>query len=75
MSLCWWGLTNDIAAVISNEGLAVNIDELCDERLGELGMSSQAAEGDVLRPQVLNWGGKPESHCSQDITQNTVEIY
>lgn len=57
-------LTNDIAAVISNEGLAVNIDELCDKRLGELGMCSQAAECDVLCPLVLNWeeGDKPESH-------------
>lgn len=64
-SLCW--LTNDIAAVISNEGFAVNIDELCDKRLRELGMGSQATECDVIRPLVLNWWGKPELCYSQEI--------
>ncbi len=54
-------LTNDIAAVISNEGLAVHIDELSDKRLGELRMCPQAAECDVLCPLVLHWeGGKPD---------------
>lgn len=48
-------LTNDIAAVICNEGLAVNIDELRDKRLGELGVCSQPAKCDVFGPLVLNW--------------------
>lgn len=51
---CQWGLTDDVTAVISNECLAVNIDELGDELLGELGMRSEAAEGDVLRPLILH---------------------
>lgn len=59
-------LTNDIAAVICNEGFAVNIDELCDKRLRELGMCSQATECDVLRPLVLNLGGMDSQHW-QDI--------
>lgn len=44
----------------------MNIDELCDKRLGELGMCSQAAECDVLRPLVLNLGGT-DSQYWQDI--------
>lgn len=47
-------LTNDIAAIISNEGFAVNINQLSDQRPGELGMSSQATQCDVLRPLVLH---------------------
>lgn len=47
-------LTNDIAAVISNEGLAVNIDEFCDRWLGELGMRPQSAQCDVLCPLILH---------------------
>lgn len=58
-----WQLTDDIATVVRDESLAVNIDELCDQRLGELGVCPQAAEGDVLRPLVLNWerGGNRDS--------------
>lgn len=63
-------LTNDVAAVISDHGLAVNIDELCDQRLGELGMCSQAAECDVLCPHVLNWGAKSESPRWLEVLHN-----
>lgn len=50
-------LTNDITTVISNKGLAVYIDELCDKGAGELGMCSQATNCDVLSPPVLHWQG------------------
>lgn len=52
--LTLWGLTDDVAAVVGDQGLAVNIDELCDQWLVELGMSPRAAERDVLAPLVLH---------------------
>lgn len=73
MSLHQWWRTDDIAAVISNEGLAVNVDELCDKRLGEQGMFPQAAECDVLRPQVLNWWGK-HNHINHKGGCKTIEM-
>lgn len=50
----------------------MNIDELCDERLGELGMCSQAAKCDVLRPLVLNCGAN-QNHKknSKDLLRNS----
>lgn len=47
-------LTNDVAAVVSDQGLAVDVDELRDLRLAELGMCPQAAKRDVLAPLVLH---------------------
>lgn len=54
-------LTDDVAAVVSDQGLAVNVDELCDQRLGEPGVRPQAAERDVLAPLVLHWGTSQKS--------------
>lgn len=51
-------LTNNITTIISNKGLAVYINELCDKRAGELAMCSQATNCDVLGPFVLNWQGR-----------------
>lgn len=63
-------LTYYVAAIISNEGLAVNIDKLSDKWLGELGMCPQATERDVLCPLVLNW----ETNQSDGIQERWYEI-
>lgn len=64
-------LTDDVAAVVSDQGLAVNVDEFSDERRRELRVSSQATEGDVLRPHVFNWGAQPQTDTSLSQTSQT----
>lgn len=48
-------LTNDDCVVVSDEHLAVDVDELCDEAPLQLSMSPQASEGDVVHPLVVHW--------------------
>lgn len=49
------------------------INELCDKRAGELGMFSQATNGDVLSPFVLNWQGRQwfKDKYIEDVLINT----
>lgn len=74
VSLSEW-LTNDVASIISNEGLAVNVDQLCDKWLGELRMCPQATECDVLCPLFLNWEIKPGGMIQERWYKNPVKMY
>lgn len=58
-------LTDDVAAVVSNQRLAVDIDELSDGCTAELSASAHATQRDVLRPFILHWGGRRNS-CHDD---------
>lgn len=48
-------LTNDDRVVVSDEHLAVDVDELRDEAPLQLGVSPQTGEGDVVHPLVVHW--------------------
>lgn len=51
-------LTDDDGVVVSDEHLAVDVNELCDEASLQLSVSPQASEGDVIHPMVVHWRGE-----------------
>lgn len=55
------GLTNDVAAVVGDQRLAVDVDELRDGCVAELGVRAHATQRDVLRPFVLHWSVRRNS--------------
>lgn len=48
-------LTDDDCVVVSNEHLAVHVDELRHQASLQLRVSAQAGEGDVVHPLVVHW--------------------
>lgn len=62
-------LTNDDCVVVSDEHLAVHVDELRHQASLQLRVSPQAGEGDVVHPLVVHWAGRTEQgqNMSQDV--------
>ena len=50
--------TDDDCVVVSDEHLAVDVDELRDQTALQLGVRPQTGEGDVVHPVVVHWGRK-----------------
>lgn len=48
-------LTNDDGVVVSNEHLAVDVDELCDQASFQLSVSPQSSKGDVVHPLIFHY--------------------
>lgn len=48
-------LTDDVAAVVCDQRLAVDVDELGDGGMAEIGVRAHATHRDVLRPFILHW--------------------
>lgn len=48
--------TDDDRVVVSDEHLAVHVDELRDQASLQLGVSAQAGEGDVVHPLIVHCG-------------------
>ncbi len=62
-------LTYDDRVVISDEHLAVDVDELCDQASLQLSVSPQPSEGDVVHPLVVHWQRRgEEKHKNQKST-------
>ena len=51
-------LTDDDCVVVSDEHLAVDVDELSYQAALQLGVRPQTGEGDVVHPVVVHWGRK-----------------
>lgn len=49
-------LTDDDCVVVSDEHLAVDVDELRYQAALQLGVRPQTSEGDVVHPVVVHWG-------------------
>lgn len=49
-------LTDDDCVVVSDEHLAVDVDELRHQATLQLRVGPQAGEGDVVHPLVVHWG-------------------
>lgn len=54
-------LTDDDSVVVSNEHLAVDVDELGDQLSLQLSMSPQTGDGDVVHPLVSHWKQETDS--------------
>lgn len=48
-------LTDDDCVVVSDDHLAVDVDELCDQPSLQLSVSPQTSKGDVVHPVVVHW--------------------
>lgn len=47
-------LTYDVATVVSDEGFAMDVDELCYRGLAELRVCAQTTQRNILCPLVLH---------------------